>query len=172
MNDDELSRTVHSPIIPRHIVTLTQKAAHNNVPVLIKGELGTGKELIAKIIHHTGDWKDHPFYKIDCRILTEDAFSAQLSRLFKEFNDGTTPATLYLKEVGYLGQENQLKLLELIEDGIFQNGIERKDLQKPQVHLILLGGFERESGTGKVFRGFILPIKYPVDPHSTSQRPG
>ena len=116
----------YSPIIPRHIVTLTQRAAHNNVPVFIKGELGTGKELIAKIIHHTGDWKDYRFYKVDCRILTEDAFSAQLSRLLKESNDETTPATLYLKEVGYLGQENQLKLLELIEDGIFQSGIERR----------------------------------------------
>jgi len=116
----------YSPIIPRHIVTVAQKAAHNNVPVFIKGELGTGKELIAKIIHHIGDWKDYRFYKMDCRILAEDAFSAQLSRLLKEFNDETTPATLYLKEVGSLGEENQLKLLELIEDGIFQNGIERR----------------------------------------------
>jgi nitrogen-specific signal transduction histidine kinase len=123
MNYEEL---LHSPIIPRHIVTLTQKAAYNNVPVLIQGELGTGKELIAKVIHHTGDWKDLPLHKIDCRILTEDAFSALLSRLFKEFNNGTSPGSLFFKEVGYLGPDNQLKLLELIEEGIFQNGIERK----------------------------------------------
>src|SRR3990170_1309961 len=106
MNYEEL---LHSPIIPRHIITLTHKAAYNNVPVLIQGELGTGKELIAKIIHHAGDWKDLPFYKIDCRILSGDAFSALFSRLFKECNNGTTPATLYFKEVGYLGQDNQSK---------------------------------------------------------------
>ena len=120
---------LHSPIIPPHVVTFAQKAAFNNAPVLIQGELGTGKELVAKIIHHIGDWKDYRFYKIDCRILAEQAFSPQLSRLFKEFDIETTPATLYFKEVGYLGQDNQLKLLELIEDGIFQNGIERKVLK-------------------------------------------
>ena len=122
MNYQEL---LHSSIIPPHIVTLAQKAAYNNAPVLIQGELGTGKELIAKIIHHIGDWKAYRFCKIDCKILAEQALSAQLSRLFKEFDIGTTPVTLYFKEIGYLGQENQLKLLELIEDGIFQNGIER-----------------------------------------------
>jgi nitrogen-specific signal transduction histidine kinase len=46
--------------------------------------------------------------------------------LFKEFNNGTSPAFLFFKEVGYLGPDNQLKLLELIDEGIFQNGIERK----------------------------------------------
>src|SRR4030043_437864 len=117
---------LHSPILTPHIATLTQKAAYNNIPVLIQGEQGTGKELISKLIHHLGDWKDYRFHKIDCRILTEETFTAQVSRLFKEFHDGTSPGTLYLREVGYLGQENQLKLVELIEEGFFQNGLEKK----------------------------------------------
>ena len=123
MNYQEL---LQSPIIPPQIVTLTQKAAHNIAPVFIQGEQGTGKELIAKIIHYTGDWRYYRFYKIDCRILTEDTFHAQLSHLLKETNYGTIPATLYLKEVGHLGQSSQLKLLELIEDGILQNGNGKK----------------------------------------------
>jgi nitrogen-specific signal transduction histidine kinase len=123
MNYQEL---LQSPIIPAEIVPLTQKAAQNIAPVLIQGEQGTGKELIAKIIHYTGDWKYYRFYKIDCRILKEDSFHAQLSHLFKEINYGTIPATLYLKEVEYLGQSSQLKLLELIEDGLLQNGDENK----------------------------------------------
>ena len=123
MNYQEL---LQSPIIPAQIVPLTQKAAQNIAPVLIQGEQGTGKELIAKIIHYTGDWKYYRFYKIDCRILKEDSFHAQLSHLFKEINYGTIPATLYLKEVEYLGQRSQLKLLELIEDGLLQNGDEKK----------------------------------------------
>jgi len=126
MNYQEL---LQSPIIPPQIVTLTQKAAHNIAPVLIRGEQGTGKEWIAKIIHYTGDWKYYRFYKIDCRILTEDTFHAQLSHLFKEINYGTIPVTLYLKEVGYLGHSSQVKLLELIEDGILQNGNEKKVIQ-------------------------------------------
>ncbi len=117
---------LHSPILTPRIATLIQKAAYSNIPVLIQGEQGTGKELIAKLIHHLGDWKDYRFHKIDCRILTEETFTAQVSRLFKEFHDGTSPGTLYLREVGYLGQENQLKLVELIEEGFFQNGLEKK----------------------------------------------
>jgi len=117
---------LHSPILTPRIATLTEKATHNNIPVFIQGEHGTGKELIAKLIHHLGDWKDYRFYKIDCRILTEETFAAQLSRLFKESHDGTSPGTLYLREVGYLGQENQLRLVELIEEGFFQNGSEKK----------------------------------------------
>src|SRR4030043_363551 len=123
MNYQEL---LHSPIIPSQVVPLTEKAARNNVPVFIQGEQGTGKELIAKAIHHSGDWKYYRFCKVDCKILTEDGFVDQLVRLFKETNFGATPATLYIKEVGQLGQTDQLKLLELMEDGIFQNGAEKK----------------------------------------------
>ena len=98
---------LQSPIIPTQIVPLTQKAAHHIAPVLIQGEQGTGKEQIAKIIHYAGDWKDYRFCKMDCRILTEDRFHAQLSHLFKEMDYGTIPVTIYLKEVGYLGHRSQ-----------------------------------------------------------------
>ena len=117
---------LHSPILPPQTATLTQKASSNNVPVLIQGEQGTGRELIAKLIHHLGDWKDYRFHKINCRILTEETFRAQLSRLFKELHDGASPVTLYLREVGYLGSENQQKLVDLIEEGFFQDGEEKK----------------------------------------------
>ncbi len=123
MNYQEL---IHSPIIPPPIVSLTQKAAHNNVPVFIQGEHGTEKELIAKIIHYTGDWKYYRFYKIDCKTQTEDLFNDRFIRIFKENNSGTIPATIYLREIGELEQFSQSKLLELVEDGFFQNGAEKK----------------------------------------------
>jgi len=123
MNYQEL---IHSPIIPSQIISLTQKAAHNNVPVFIQGERGTEKELIAKIIHFTGDWKYYRFYKIDCKTQTEDSFHDQFIRIFKENNFGTIPATVYLREIGELGQSSQSKLLDLVEDGFLQNGTENK----------------------------------------------
>ena len=126
MNYQEL---LQSPMVPSQIAAWAQKAAQNNAPVLIQGEHGTGKELIAKIIHHTGDWKYYRFYKIDCRILGENEFTEHLLHLFKEINYGAIPATLYLKEVGYLGQVNQVKLQELIEEGVFQNDIGTKTIQ-------------------------------------------
>jgi signal transduction histidine kinase len=126
MNYQEL---LHSPIIPSQIVTWAQKAAHNNAPVLIQGEKGTEKELIAKLIHYIGDWKYYRFYKMECKILSEETFIDQLSHLFKEIGFGTTPATLYLKEIGHLVHNSQSKLLELLEDGVFQNGVEKKAIK-------------------------------------------
>jgi len=123
MNYQEL---IHSPIIPSQIISLTQKAAHNNVPVFIQGERGTEKELVAKIIHYTGDWRFYRFYKIDCKTHTEDSFYDQFIRIYKENNFGTIPATVYLREIGELGQSSQSRLLDLVEDGIFQNGTESK----------------------------------------------
>ena len=123
MNYQEL---IHSPIIPSQIVSLIQKASHNSVPVLIQGEHGTEKELIAKTIHNAGDWKYYRFYKIDCKTQTEDLFNDQLLRVFYENNFGTIPVTVYLKEIGELRQAIQLKLLELVEDSFFQVGLEKK----------------------------------------------
>jgi nitrogen-specific signal transduction histidine kinase len=123
MNYQEL---IHSPIIPSQTISLIQKASHNSVPVFIQGEHGTEKELVAKIIHNAGDWKYYRFYKIDCKIQTDDLFNDQLLRIFHENNFGTIPATVYLKEMGELRQSIQPRLLELAEDGFFQVGTEKK----------------------------------------------
>jgi len=123
MNYQEL---IHSPIISSQIIGLIEKACHNSVPVLIQGEHGTGKELVAKIIHYAGDWKYYRFYKIDCKTQTEDSFDNQLLRIFTENNFGTIPATVYLNEVASLELALQSKLLELAEDGFFQTSAEKK----------------------------------------------
>ncbi len=123
MNYSEL---LHSAMIPRPVVPLVEKAAHNSAAVLILGEHGTEKELIAKIIHYIGDWKYYRFYKVECKAQTDDSLDDQLLRIFKENNFGAIPATLYLREIGELKPYNQSKLLELLEDGFFQNGAEKK----------------------------------------------
>ncbi len=123
MNYQELLR---SPIIPPQVATFIQKAANHISPVLIQGEQGTGKERIAKIIHYTGNWRGYHFYKFDCRILIEDTFHVQLSNLFRETHYGTIPATLYLEEIGSLRHNGQLMLSELIEDGMWQDGSDKK----------------------------------------------
>jgi len=117
---------VRSPLIPSQGISLAQKAAHNNVPVLVQGERGTEKELVAKVIHYTGDWKFYRFYRIDCKAQTEDSFRSEFTRIFRENNFGTIPATVYLREIGELGQACQSKLSDLIEDGFLQNGTESK----------------------------------------------
>jgi nitrogen-specific signal transduction histidine kinase len=146
MNYQEL---LNSPLIPAQIIPFTQKAAHNNAPVFIQGEHGTEKELIAKIIHYAGDWKYYRFYKIECKIQTEDSFNDQLIRIFKENNFGTIPATVYLKEIGELEQFSQSKLLELVEDGFFQNGTEKKIIKNLRFIASFSGNLKEKIAQGK-----------------------
>jgi nitrogen-specific signal transduction histidine kinase len=113
---------LHSPIVPSKTVPLIDKARETNAPVLILGEKGTGKELVAKIIHHTGEWEPHRFYKVDCTFLKEAAFDEQISRLAKGAHEGSVRGSVFLKEVGCLAPPSQLRLLEVMEDGVFQFG--------------------------------------------------
>ena len=116
---------LHCPIVSSTIVPLIEKASRSPVSVLLLGEQGTGKELVAKIIHHTGEHKLLPFYKIDCKFLAEKTFREELSRILREVREKRKPGTLYLREVGFLGEGSQLKLLELVGDGIlFDEGEE------------------------------------------------
>jgi hypothetical protein len=123
MNYQEL---LHSPIAPSQVAPLIEKASQCMVPVLIQGEPGTGKEIVAKMIHHAGAWKSYRFFKIDCKLLSGDDLRDQLDRLLMELRDGMSPGTFYLEEVEYLAPMNQLRLLEIMEDGIFQHGMEKR----------------------------------------------
>lgn len=123
MNYQEL---LYSPILPSQVVPLIEKASHTQAPVFISGEKGTGKDLVAKIIHHIGEWRMYSFQKIDCRMLGEDTLNDQLCRLFKEVHYGAKPATLYLKDIQFLTQVDQFILLGLMEEGLFETGIDKK----------------------------------------------
>ena len=146
MNYPEL---LHSPIIPPPVVPLVEKAARNNAAVLILGEHGTEKELIAKVIHYAEDWKYYRFHKIDCKAQTEDSFNDQLLRIFKENNFGVIPATLYLKEIGELKPYSQSRLLELVEDGFFQDGVEKKVIKNLRFIASSSENLREKIGQGK-----------------------
>src|SRR4030042_1035966 len=117
---------LHSRIIPPQIVPHIQKASQNNVPVLLQGEQGIGKEAVAKVIHRSSERKYHRFYKIDCKMLKEGTLHPQLAHLFKEIQYGAVPATLFLKEVGSLSLGDQSRLLELLEEGVFKHNSEKR----------------------------------------------
>jgi nitrogen-specific signal transduction histidine kinase len=63
---------------------------------------------------------------VDCRILGENGLFVHLFPLFEKIHFGMTPATFFLNEVGQLSPMDQSKLLELMEDGLIQNGVEKK----------------------------------------------
>jgi len=95
-------------------------------PVLLNGESGTGRELVAKVIQYLSDRKDNPFVKVNCAALTNGMSKSELLREnatpFKDLNqqeDGiftvANTGTLFLDEIGQLPAVYQAELFLLVE---------------------------------------------------------
>jgi DNA-binding NtrC family response regulator len=116
-----------SPAMHR-VLTLSQKAAKSTIPVLIEGETGTGKELVARVIQGMGERASKPFVTVNCGAIPANlvestlfghkkgAFTGALADhpgKFAEAHNGT----LFLDEIGELPLEAQAKLLRALQEG-------------------------------------------------------
>jgi two-component system, NtrC family, response regulator AtoC len=116
---------VHSPAM-RALFETVQRLAHSAIPVLIYGETGTGKEVVARAIHDTGERRRKPLRCINCgaipRELIESALfghergaftgaDKQAKGVFEEADGGT----VLLDEIGELSQPAQAALLRVLE---------------------------------------------------------
>jgi DNA-binding NtrC family response regulator len=81
-------------------------------PVLVAGETGTGKELVARAIHRHGPARAQRFVALDCATLTEDALARELGT---ERAAGSADGTLFLNEVGALGRAAQATLARFLD---------------------------------------------------------
>ena len=106
------------------------KVASANVPVLIQGESGTGKDIIARMIHGLSPWRNGPFVKVNCpaipgTLLESELFGYERGAFTGAY--GTKPGrvelahrgTLFLDEIAELDPGMQAKLLQLLQDGRF-----------------------------------------------------
>src|SRR6202142_2836009 len=106
------------------------KVAAANVPVLITGESGTGKDIIARLIHALSPWKVGPYVKVNCpaipgTLLESELFGYEKGAFTGAF--GMKPGrvemahrgTLFLDEISELDMSLQSKLLQLLQDGQF-----------------------------------------------------
>jgi chemotaxis protein methyltransferase CheR len=114
-----------------YVLYKVEQIARSNTIVLILGETGTGKELVARAIHGLSLRKERALVKVDCATLPSNlieselfghekgAFTGAHSRQLGRFEvaDGTT---LFLDEIGELPLELQSKLLRVVEDGEFE----------------------------------------------------
>jgi Nif-specific regulatory protein len=112
----------------RKVLGLVSKFCENDSPVLITGETGTGKELIARAIHYNSRRKEKPFVIKNCGVKTEQLLESELFGhtrgsftgavkdkigLFKEADGGT----IFLDEIGDASLSTQAAILRVIQNG-------------------------------------------------------
>jgi len=111
-----------------HVLDVAARAARTNSTLLIRGETGTGKELLARAIHFNSSRKDGPLITINCAAIPRELLESELFGHKKgaftgavgdkkgkiEMADG---GTLFLDEIGEIPPELQVKLLRLIQEG-------------------------------------------------------
>lgn len=111
-----------------------------DITVLIEGETGSGKEYIARAIHHTSPRKKMPFVAIDCGAIPKDLANSELFGHVKGAFTGAVAdktgyfeqargGTLFLDEVGNLPYENQNKLLRALQEKIITRVGDNKPIQ-------------------------------------------
>lgn len=114
----------------RQVFDLIRRVADVNAPVLIAGESGVGKELVAGAIHQLSTRADRPFVAVSCGAIPETLIEAELFGHEKGAYTGTTGAregyfeqasngTLFLDEIGELHLSTQVKLLRALQQREF-----------------------------------------------------
>ncbi len=121
------------------VIELAQRAAQSNIPVVLEGESGVGKELVARAIQSGGDRASRPFITVNCGAIPHNlvesilfghekgAFTGATERHAGKFVDADG-GTLFLDEIGDLPLEVQVKLLRAVQQG----EIETVGASKPQ----------------------------------------
>jgi len=112
------------------VAQVIDQVSDSDVTVLIRGESGVGKELVARDIHQRSPRKDRPFVKVNCAALPAElleselfghekgAFTGAASTRIGKFEQADT-GTIFLDEIGELKAALQAKLLHVLQDGQF-----------------------------------------------------
>lgn len=122
-----------------YMLSHVKAVAQSEINVLIQGESGAGKELVAQAIHKGSPRAKRSFIAVDCCTLTEDLFESELfgheKGAFtgaivqkKGLIEGAKEGTLFLDEIGEISPAIQAKLLRVIETGVFRRVGGTKDL--------------------------------------------
>ena len=147
----ELSRKAHAPVLDREkldesfdfsmiigkdpallrVLETIGRVADTDAPVLILGESGSGKELIAEALHRNSRRKDHPFVKVNLGGVSSSLFESEMFGHVKgAFTDARTSrqgrfvkahlGSIFLDEIGDLDPASQVKMLRVLQDRKFE----------------------------------------------------
>jgi transcriptional regulator with GAF, ATPase, and Fis domain len=121
-----------------HVMQRVDMVSRSDVPVLILGETGTGKELVSRAIHNRSDRASGPFIRVNCGAIPRELIDSQLFGHEKGSFTGANETrqgwferadrgTLFLDEIGELPLEAQVRFLRVLQDGF----VERVGSTKP-----------------------------------------
>ena len=124
----EFGEILHRSRAMKRVVLRARRVAPRSVPVLIEGETGTGKELLARAIHRTSPRRDKRFVAVNCGAIPPElveselfghekgSFTGAAARRAGHFLEASG-GSLFLDEVGELPRPAQVKLLRALQDG-------------------------------------------------------
>ena len=127
-----LTRVIGSDAAFIRVLAQLPRIARSDMPVLIAGETGTGKELCARAIHHLSRRRDHPFIAVDCGSIPDFLFENEMYGHVKgAFTDAQRDqrglvgmaqgGTLFLDEIDALSPAAQAKLLRLLQERVYRS---------------------------------------------------
>ena len=136
----------------QQVYQLTRKVAKSDASVLLLGETGTGKELIARAIHQLSDRKNGPFVRVNCGALTESlleselfghvqgSFTGAINNRTGRFEAAHT-GTIFLDEINSTSPQLQVKLLRVLQEQEFERV---GDTQTIQVNTRVIAASNRD----------------------------
>ena len=148
-----LNRTRSEPM--RQFLELSRQVARTELPLLVRGETGSGKSLAARAIHELSERADRPFVTVNCAAIPEGLFESELfghkrgafsgaikdrAGRFVAANGGT----LLLDEIGDMPMSVQAKLLRVLQDGEFEP-VGSDDTVRVDVRLIAASHLDFET---------------------------
>jgi len=115
----------------REVMDLVRKVAPSQAPVLLLGETGVGKEIVAEVVHHLSPRAQGPLVRVNCGALPETLLDSELFGHEKGAFTGATArkrgrferaqgGTIFLDEIGELPPEAQARLLRVLQDGDYE----------------------------------------------------
>jgi two-component system response regulator HydG len=129
--EPQFARIIGSSTRIKNVLRSIQIALPSDVPVLVCGETGTGKELVAQALHYRGPRRKHPFKAVNCASLPETLLESELFGHEKGAFTGALAerkgkfelahrGTLFLDEIGEMSPSVQAKLLRVVEEQKFE----------------------------------------------------